>query len=449
MGAVLRQRESDGLVRHGSILLVATVVAGLVNFLFHLYMIRVLSPEDYGVLFSLLAVFMIVSVPSGTIHTVVAKYVSDFKARDQYGKIAFLFFQSTRRVLLCAVVGLVGFTLASGHISAFLKIPSRIPVMIVGFALAISFLIPVCSGVLLGLQRFNFLGFGLILAPLLRILLGILFVWLGLGVNGALGSSLLAGLILFLIMFVPLGRLFRRQDHDAVIESKQIYRFSVPTLHALLFYALLTYIDVPLIKHYLSPLTAGYYSTVALVGKAFLFPPTALAAAMFPKVSELIAQGRDARPLLHKALFLSICVLVFGMLICFLFPEFLLAVLTKKQQLTTAEVSSSTLLPLLRTFGAAMSPFALSYVLIYYNLACNRTRFVYVLIVATVLEVILIAIFHATLLQVILVMGLCGLSICVVLWCMIVRSERNRAETAGEPGRRARPAADRSSRGIE
>jgi uncharacterized membrane protein len=65
----------------------------------------------------------------------------------------------------------------------------------------------------------------------------------------------------------------------------------------------------------------------------------------------------------------------------------------------------------LRVFGIAMSPFALINILIYYNLACHKIKFLYFLLGGVFLQVTLLIIFHASFSQVILILGLSGLLI--------------------------------------
>ena len=409
-------RESDGLVGHGSILLIATVIGGLANYVFHFYLVRALGPEDYGVLFSLLAILVVIGVPAGSVQTVIIKYVSIFRAKEQNGKIAFLFFHSIKRLLFFGSLGLVVFLLFSGWLSTFLNIPSRMPVVIVGFVLLVFFLGPATLGTLQGLQRFTFLGFNLILGAILRVVFGVFLVYMGFGAGGALAASFFSGLIVFFIAFLPLSILFKREQIDSSVETGEIYKFLIPTSLALASFNILTYIDVPMVKHFFSPLEAGYYSTAAIVGKAFLFPPMALAGAMFPKVSEY---GGKSRPLLNRTLLLSLLLLLFGILVCLLFPKFILTVLVKEKDLTP--LAFSTIIPLLRLFGIAMSPFALSNILIYYNLACHRTQFLYFLVGGTCLQVALLSIFHASLLQVVFILGLSGLVIFVLLLVLTLR----------------------------
>jgi len=56
--------------------------------------------------------------------------------------------------------------------------------------------------------------------------------------------------------------------------------------------------------------------------------------------------------------------------------------------------------PLIGFFGLAMGFFALSNVLVQYNLAIKQTKFIWVLFAAALAEIIMIFIFHDTLLTV-------------------------------------------------
>ncbi len=59
------------------------------NLLYHFFMVRNLSPKDYGHLNTLMAFFMLFSVPSSTIQTTVTKFVSKLYVECEYKKIRF------------------------------------------------------------------------------------------------------------------------------------------------------------------------------------------------------------------------------------------------------------------------------------------------------------------------------------------------------------------------
>ena len=117
---------------------------------------------------------------------------------------------------------------------------------------------------------------------------------------------------------------------------------------------------------------------------------------------------------------MSLLLLIFGIFVCLLFPKFILVVLVKKKDLTP--LAFSTIIPLLRLFGIAMGPFALTNILIYYNLARHRVKFLYFLIGGTFLQIVLLSVFHASLLQVVFILGLSGFVILAFLFLLTYKT---------------------------
>jgi len=79
--------QGDNLIGHGSILMAATMTANISNYLFHIFMSRYLGPSNYGILNSLLALFMIIAIPMTSIQTLVARYISKYLALNDIAKI--------------------------------------------------------------------------------------------------------------------------------------------------------------------------------------------------------------------------------------------------------------------------------------------------------------------------------------------------------------------------
>ncbi|MCK4649394.1 oligosaccharide flippase family protein, partial [bacterium] len=370
--------------RQVTFMFVATTLANIGVFLFHSYMLRHLSPADFGILYTMLALLMIVSVPAGTTQIVITKYASHFKAHNQYGKIRFLFFHSLKRLFLYGGIGFLIFLGLSGHIARFQQIPTRTPVAIVGFILLFSILSPAAGGIVQGLQRFNYLGWSIITGTTLRLISGIILVIIGFGVNGALSASIIGTLFGLSIIFLPLRFLFQEKTNERV-EFKEIYRYSAPVILVLLFFMILTNVDAVLVKHFFSPLEAGNYSAAALVGRIILFFPVAIVIVMFPKASELYAQKKDSLILLKKSLIYVGLLGGGATLIFFLFPRLPLWLLSGNR------FQAST--PLVGKFALAMTLFGLVNILFFYQLSIHRFRFLYLAGIFTLLQIIAITLF--------------------------------------------------------
>jgi len=397
----------DNLIKDSSIMLASTVVCNICFLLFHVYMSRSLGPGSYGIIVSFLSISFIVSLPATAIQTVVAKYASNFKVSNQFGKINFLFLASLKKVGLYGLVGLGIFSLASGYVRLFLHIPSKLPVLILGVALFLSLIVPVARGILQGLQRFGYLGMNLSTEAIFRLVFGFFLVYMGMRVLGATGGIALGFVMAFLVAFLPLKSFLRKRSESEVkINFREIYGYFRPVSLALLCFAILTNVDVIFVKHFFSPLEAGYYSVLAVIGRALLSVAIAFSMAMFPKVSELHTRQKDSSSTLRKSLFICFLACGVGILICFTLPDFIIFTIFGQEYLPIS--------PLLRIFPIAITPLALSYTLIHYNLARHSTGFLYSLVFGAGLYVVMLALFHSSLREIVLVLGGVGYLVLVM-----------------------------------
>ena len=79
-----------GLLRAGFVFLIGSISTSVLNYLYHLFMGRMLGPEEYGVLGSLFALMYITQFASSTIYTTISKFISKLKGKNSYNKIRFL-----------------------------------------------------------------------------------------------------------------------------------------------------------------------------------------------------------------------------------------------------------------------------------------------------------------------------------------------------------------------
>ncbi|MFC2149500.1 oligosaccharide flippase family protein [Candidatus Auribacterota bacterium] len=420
--------RSDNLLKHGGIMLAATLIGGVANYLYHFVMIRLLTPADYGTLYSLFAVIMIIGVPVGTISIVIAKYVSRYEGAGEEKKISKLVKNSVKKLSLVGMAVLGLFCLLSRPLGDYLKIQDISLIIMIGAILALTFVATVGVGGLQGLQRFTYLGVFNVIGPLGKIAFGATLVLMNFGVIGALTGVLIANLAGIFIAFFPLKNfLAMKYDKGEVhIEKKEIYQYLVPVAISVFCFGFLTYYDVIAVKHYFSPEMAGYYSTCALIGKAFLFPPIAFAAALFPKVSALHAAGKNPFSLLKKAMLVNVGVLLIGVIICLSIPGFLIDVLLKGKDISAGNYSD--MVVLMRIFGLMVVPYGLLNLIIYYNLAVHRVRFLFFLGGGALLLIAALFLFHYSLLQVVLVFGAVGYALFIISFIMVYSTKEVEGE---------------------
>ncbi|MCX9011235.1 MAG: oligosaccharide flippase family protein [Candidatus Methanoperedens sp.] len=384
------------LLRHSSIILTATVIGGLFNYLFQLYMGRALSPEGYGEFSALVSLLYITSVPAGTIVTTIALFASEYKAKSEYGKLKFLLIDSIKKLFIFGLLGFILIGIASSAISSFLNIGSNIPVLIIGLIFLISAVYQIAVGTLQGLQNFTQAGLNGILAAAFKLVFGVLFVYFGLGVNGALLALFVSPLLAFLFALIPLR--FISKTISIRTKNREILKYSLPVLITLLVITLISNIDVVLVKHYFSAADTGYYSAASLLSKIIFFVTGAIATVMFPKVSELHIRKEKTIEVLRNSLFYTFMITAPAIFIYWFSPAFVVGMLFGREYAGTTEI--------IGLFGVALMFFSLAYIIIMYSMAVKNFRFLYIITGVLLLEVLVLSSFHDTLFTVVKILAI-------------------------------------------
>lgn len=402
----MEQKSERTLLKAQGLLVFATTAGNFFNFLYHIYMSRNLGGPNYAALNAILSLLYILMVPVMTIQTVIARYISVYNARGQEAEMHSFFIKALKRLAAATLVLFGVMICAAPSVKSFLHIETLTPVLVGALLLLFSYLLPIFWGTLQGLERFKLLGFSFFANFLLRFLLGILLVIVGWGVAGALAGAVLGAVFALASSMLPLRGWFGRASESTPIDFGEVYRYSWPVILALLALSPYVNLDVVMARHFLAPAEAGYYATASIVGKGFLFLPTGIVMAMFPRVSAKITLEEDTRSELVKSLVLTLVLLGAGVLGCWLLSGFVAGILSRSE--TPALVS------LIRVVGFAVMPVALTYILVYYSLARSDFRFLWVMVASALLFTVLLVFFHASPMQIVVVLGLVGLLLFIV-----------------------------------
>lgn len=402
------------MIKDSAVLWTGMMAANVSNYLFHLLMGRFLGPTDYGILASLIALYYIIMVPTGTIQIVAAKFAADFKAESSYYKVFSLLKYLSKRLFLIGAGLFIIFILASKPISNFLNIDSVFPVILLGSLFLISYIVPVNRGVLQGLQDFFQLSLNFSIETVFKLVVGIGLVYAGFKVNGAIFGIAVGVLVAYGISFFPLKFLFQRQYSK--VQIGHVLRYSVPVFISYMCLTAFYSVDIILAKHFFGSVQAGLYSGLAILGKIVVFASLAIDGVMFPVVAELHKQEKNHAHYLRYSLILVSAISGLIVLAYYIFPNFIIRVLFP-QYLPVA--------PYLGIFGFAMFLLALSSVFVYYFLAIQKTGFVYFLGVIALLQAVLIWFFHSSIGQVAWIMAfiMAVLTLGVFFYYLVKRSD--------------------------
>lgn len=291
---------SDNLFKHSSVIFLSIVAANVLTYLFHIFAARALGPASYGEFGSFMALFMILSVPVSTIETVTTKFVAGQKSRNEHGKIGSLMISAVRKLFLYGTAVFVLISATSPFIADFLHSDSPLPVVIAGLTVLFSVILPVNRGVLQGTQKFNSLALNNVLESLFRLGIGVVLIAAGWGVNGAVLSFGLASLAAFLMALIPLKFYWDKRNPE--INVRNIYRFTMPVLLAVLFITLLVNGPTIYIRHFHSAEFTGHWNAALNLARIILFFGASISLVMFGKIS-LGLEDREKKKIFRKSLF--------------------------------------------------------------------------------------------------------------------------------------------------
>lgn len=393
--------------------------SSLLNFLSLLYQLLIahrLSCADFAAFNSLLAIFTLISAPLGTIQTAIAKYSAEFNAKGESGKTHDLLSWFFKKTLILAVATFFIFLLSSVFIISKLKIDCNFCGYILALLLALSWVNPVFSGGIQGLELFKWLAASSVISGILKLLLAFIFLALGYSIAGALGALVISTFVGIIIIYIPLKKHISLKATQGNINYREVFFYLFPVAISTFCFMNLVSFDMVLVKYYFNSEESGVYSLAQMVGKIFLFLPGAISVVMFPRVSGLNAKNLDTNTTLKRSLlYTGILVTVAGLMYN-LFPHFVLMVLTGKAYLESIALG--------RLFSVSMSFYTLLFILITYLLSIKDLRFIKYLAIFTLLQFLAITTFHKSLFHVQIILCLNAILLFLIHLTLVYKKRR-------------------------
>ena len=376
---VIKFIQENGLFKDTIIMMIAMTLANFFNYLYQLIMGRLLTPQEYGELFSLLSLFYIFSVFSNTVNASITKFVTAYSTRREYGKIKAILIKGTK------VLGGLGLSIylviivISPLLSKFLRIEAHVPLLVLFASLPLAIVLPMYQGVLRGTQRFVALGSSLSLWAFFKMLFGVALVLWGYGVLGGVFGVFIAHVGSLLFTLFLLRGIFRVRG-EGRIDVGDFLKYSWMAFLVMLAYNVMWNIDVILVKHYMSSVEAGEYSAISVLGKIALFAPAAVGIVVFPKTAEKHEMGEEHFHILLRGIVFAVLISGGVVLLYAFFPEFIITLVYGGKYINIA--------PYLWEYGLAMTFLALTGVVMNYALSVNKTEIFYPMLITVIGEII-------------------------------------------------------------
>jgi O-antigen/teichoic acid export membrane protein len=395
-----RLRTSEG-VRAGAVLSLATLVLNGGAYLYNVACIRYLGSEVYGDVAVMLALFALISLPLGSVQSLLAREVAQLSSVDAIGALL----RRSMRIAAVTGLGLVALVVALVQpIRALLNVASSSIVVAGVSALFFAVVAVVLFGFLQGLLRFNVLSLTYATGGVARVTLVVPALLLGFGATGALYVNTLAAFLVVVIAAIALRELWRLED--AVAAPRLDRSQAAVLLVGSLAFASLTNVDILLAAYFFSGSTAGIYAAAALVGKVVLFLPAAIVTVLLPKAATRAASGFASRRILLASLAVTLVICLTAAAGLALVPESLLV------KAFGGDFREST--ALLGWFGLAMTSAALVNVYLSVYFAERDARFPLLVLGAAIAQIAAVSVWHPNPRAIVLVTLTCFTTVLVI-----------------------------------
>lgn len=406
----------DVFIKQSFIVFSASMVGNVCNYLYQIFVGRALGPEAYGVFGALFAIFYLIGVFTGTIQAGVGFFIAGFNAEGKENHIGSFLRSLIIKSIMLGLIGFLLFTLISPWIADFLNISSTEEIIIIGTTFIVTFTLPVTTGALQGMQRFEEMSAQGLISVLVKLLLGIGLICIGFGIFGALGAVALGSFVATVFTLYVL-RLHLAEGKNGVEHNfAELYHYSGPVVLVMFCLAVPSNLDVILVKHFFSNFDAGLYVSASVLGKIIYFVSGAILTVMFPKVVEKKVLGLDPLPILKKSLIytgLLSGVVTAGL---FLFPN-IVGILFGKDYLDAIGI--------IEIYAIMMFAFSLTAVIAQYSIAIKDMRFGILFLIVTICEMGLISFVHNSVIEVANILMVLNIVLFIISYGYITRWGRS------------------------
>jgi O-antigen/teichoic acid export membrane protein len=327
---IMRQVRDSQFLRHNAVFFLASIVVGGLNYLYYPVLGRMLPPEPFGEVQTLVSLFLQLGVFLTVLSMVVVTIVANY---DDEAKRSRFVFEFEKLALLVGAGLLLASVVFRSQLQAWLQFESSWPFVVLAAAVVASVPFTLRGAYLRGRQKFGFVSAGNIALAGGKLIISAALVALGLGTIGAMWGVLAAQLVACALV----GWWAYRLGLRGMTEGK---RFSLPDRKLLgpelryggvvlvcsLAITLQYSIDIVIMKHYFDATTAGLYAGVSAVARILFFATASVAQVMISKVT-LQAGERTNQQVLYKSLVLLCAISIPILLVLALFPSQIVGVL--------------------------------------------------------------------------------------------------------------------------
>jgi len=387
------KRIYQSQIARGSLLIfIANTSVNFGNFLYNLLMARLLGKADYGVLGSLLSLLVIVGLPLSILNLHLIKAVSAYSGVGKIGKIKSLYQDLSWKFLGFGLLVTIILLVLTPLLTGFLHLDNMVPLILIAVFSSAGGISVLYNSILNGLLAFGYLAFNGIGEIIVKLVSSVALTFY-FGFIGAVIGSALGGIFRLAAGILELKSIFRKTVREksrfALLNLKDI----MPVVVATLILNSIINIDIILVRHFFPDAVSGEYVALSTVSKIIFYATTPLITIMFPYISKKKAAREPYILALFTGLTFALFISLIVIFIFSFFPETIIGLLFGKEFLK--------IISHLVHFGFFIVFYNLNAILTFFFLSVSYNRILYFLLFFPLLQVVLLAMFHQDLTQII------------------------------------------------
>ena len=398
--------ESDlkTFFKAGFLLTFASILVGILGYLFQILVGRMLEPTDFAVFSTLLALYILLGSPFSAINMLITRHVSILRANKRSKEGGRYYWRLQKWGLLVGLIFFAIFYLFSGFFIEYLKAQSLTQLLIFSTLLIFSSLLVINNSFLQGFHLFGWQAASNVFSASVKLFLSVGFIAIGFNVNGAILGVSLSAAFAWLIGVWVLWRSFSKFKDDSIGAVDHNFNNLAGLFQVLsisISFALMTQLDMVLVNWFFSPSDAGLYAAASVLGKAVLYIPSGLIVALFPMTIEAHINKLQGTPLLKAALFSTFLICGALAFIYSIWGNEIIHLIYGDAYIGAGSI--------LRWYGFAILPMTLVIVYEHYLIAKGKMIFSWIFLVFGPLQMAAIYFWHDKLIYVIAAVGGSGM----------------------------------------
>jgi len=272
----LYEKQKGGFLFLGLVANACTALGMALSYLFNILMARSLSIPEFGLLGVAIAYHTILSIPAGSLGTILTREFSRLKKAGKEREIAFLTAEYAKKAMLYSGMVTLLFII-------WALLTSKPEVALIVLLVPLSYALTPLSSVLQSSERIVTLSLLGLAGSALKLGLGFIAVALGLGLLGVAGAIPVSALIICIATFLLLRQFLSRKSEYG-LGLKKALSF---TTAILLIQGLFLYADLFAVQNFLGNTQTGLYNVAETTAKITYFLSGAVILVLFPKMAKL------------------------------------------------------------------------------------------------------------------------------------------------------------------